>query len=136
MAEVAIGNMQAWGHTAPHGLRTNGSGNPVYHCYVSGYPAGTYVQNDNARFTGVGGASGVIATSRRDGKTVTLLAAGLAFVAPGDEAGTEFGVKTLAVSTNDITCEVTGSDLATEHAGAAFGAINEPVVISCTYVLS
>lgn len=136
MAEVAIGNMQAWGHTAPHGLRTNGSGNPIYHCYVSGYPSGTYVQNDNARFTGVGGASGVIATSRRDNKTVTLLASGVAFVAPGDEAGTEIGVKTLAVSTADITCELTGSDMSTEHAGAALGTITEPVVISCTYVLS
>jgi len=134
MATLAASSMQAFGHTAVSGPRSNASGNNVFVCYVSGFFSGTYVQADNAQFTGVGGASGVIAASRRDNKTVTLLDA--MFAAPGDEAGTKLGAKTVAVSTADITCELTGGDLTTEHAGAALGTVGEPVVLAVSYVLS
>jgi hypothetical protein len=126
--------MNAWGHIAPHGARPNGSGNNIFGCFVRGYFSGTYVQSDNAQFTGVGGASGTIATSLKNGKTITLLDA--CFAAPGDEAGTKIGAKTVAISTNDITCELTGSNMTTEHAGAALGTMNEPIVLFVTYVES
>lgn len=134
MATLSASGMQVYGHTAPHGHRTNGSNNPIFFCFVSGYFSGTYAQADNAIFTGLGGASGAIATSRRDDKTVTLLDA--CFVAPGDESGTELGAKTVAVSTADVTCELTGSDMSTEHANAALSTVTEPVVIGVSYVLS
>ena len=134
MATLVASSVSVYDHKAPHGARVNGSGNNIFDCYVSGMFSGTYVQNDNAQFTGVGGASGAIASSRRDGKTVTLLDA--CFCAPGDEAGTKLGAKTVAVSTADITCELTGSDMSTEHTGAALGTMTEPVVLRVSYVLS
>lgn len=134
MALLEATGIRVFNHIAPHGARPNGSGNNIFTCFVSGNFSGTYVQNDNAQFTGIGGASGTIASQLHNGKTITLLDA--CFAAPGDEAGTKIGAKTVAVSTADITCELTGSDMTTEHAGAALGTMTEPIVLCVTYVES
>lgn len=131
MATLSGSDVSVWGFTTPGGPRANGSGNLVYNCYVAAYFSGTYVQGDNAHIQNVHTA---IAGSLRDGSTITLVDA--AFAGPGNEAGTVIGAKTVAVSTNDITMELTGSDLSTEHAGAALGAMTEPIAIFVSYVKS
>ena len=109
----------------------NGSGAQVMSCFVDVMWTGTYVQADNVDVLSVDAA---IQASLRDGKTVTLLDA--AFAYPGDEAGTVIGAKTVAVSTSDITAELTGSDLTTEHTGAALGTMAASIGLFVSFKLT
>lgn len=131
MAVVAGTITNVFGHTTPGGPKVNGSGNAVLTCVIAATFTGTYAQSDNAQISAVPTA---IQDSRRDGKTVTILQSCMEF--PGDEAGTIIGAKTVAVSTNDITLELTGSDLTTEHSGAALGTMTSPIGFRVLYVLS
>jgi hypothetical protein len=128
MALLEASNMTVHGHTSVTGIRVDSSGNKVFGCYVGGYFSGTYVQADNAQFTAVTTA---IASSLRSNATITLLSA--CFAQMGSENGTQIGVKTVAVSSANITCELTGADLTTEHAGAALSTMTEPIYIYVTY---
>lgn len=105
-----------------------GSNKTVYNCKVAFTITGTYVQAENAQLLAVPTA---INAFTRKGDTIVLLDA--AFSAPGDEAGTAIGAKTVAVSTNDITFELTGSDMTTEHAGALLGTITRPITLFVSY---
>lgn len=118
-------------HETPGGYRTNGSGLQFMTCVVTATFAGTYAQSDNAQITGLNTS---IQNSRRDGRTVTLVDAMMEH--PGDEAGTVIGAKTVAISTNDLTAELTGSDLSTEHANAALGSFVAPIGFRVSYTLS
>lgn len=116
-------------HTMPLGPVTDSSGNEIMCTLITVNVTGTYVQNDNAQVLLVGTA---IENLIRDGKTVgTLL--DVSMVAPGDENGTAIGVKTLAISTQTITFELTGGDLTTEHAGALLGAFMRDIGLMVTY---
>lgn len=94
----------------------------VLSCYMTVTFSGTYVQGDNAQILAIPTA---IQTAMKSGKTVTLL--DIAFAAPGDEAGTPIGAKTVVPSGADATMELTGGDLSTEHAAAALGTIGAPL---------
>jgi len=131
MALLEATGMQVHGHTTVIGMRVDSTARKVHGCYVGGYFSGTYVQNDNARFTAVTTA---IASSLRSNATITLLDA--CFAQMGDENGTPIGVKTVAVSGANVTVELTTDDLSTEHAGAALSAMLEPVYIYVTYASS
>jgi hypothetical protein len=91
------------------------------------YVSGTYVQAENGILSGV---PTLIQNSRRNGKTVTMLA-----VSPGQTAskesspGTYMGLKTVAISTNDVTFEITDNHATTELAGAAMPAQARPFSI-------
>lgn len=128
MAVVNGSNVSVFGHTAPHGIRKDSSGNLYYGCYVSANFTGTYAQADNAQIQNVHTA---IAGSLRSNRTITLIDA--AFAAPGNEAGAFLGAKTVAISTNDITFELTSGETTTEHANAAVGAMTEPLVLFVSY---
>lgn len=128
MATLEGSLAQVHGHTTVIGPRRIASNLAVYGCYVGFYIAGTYVQNDNATLLAV---PTIIANSARHGGTVALLDA--CFAAPGNEAGTPIGAKTVAVSGANITFELTGSDMTTEHAGAVLGALSEPIYLYVTY---
>lgn len=131
MATVAGTIQNVFGFTTPAGPKVNGSGNAIQSCFITATFSGTYAQADNAQIAAVGAG---IAAVRRDGKTVTLVQACLAF--PGDEAGSIVGAKTVAVSTDALTMELTTSDLSTEHSGAALGTFNAPIGFFVTYTLS
>lgn len=128
MALVEGSNMTVFDHSANGAMAKDSSGNVFFTCKVSAYFTGTYVQGDNAQLTSVHTA---IANSLRSDRAITLVDAG--FARPGLEAGTAIGAKTVAVSTNDITLELTGADMSTEHAGAALGTMTEPVCFWVTY---
>ena len=106
----------------PCGPAKDSSGNEIFNALVTFTITGTYVQNDNAQLTSV---PTTMATRLAWGKTITLL--DVMFAAPGDEAGTPIGAKTLAISTSTITMELMGGDLTTEHAGAALGTVGKPI---------
>lgn len=131
MAAVAGTNLQVHGHTTPNGFAKASDGKQVLGCFVSiATFTGTYASADNASIAAVGAA---IAASRRDGRTVTLLQACLA--APGKEStGTVIGAKTVAISTDAITCELTQADLSTEHAdGLLVSDLLEPITLFVLY---
>jgi hypothetical protein len=128
MALLEATRLSVYNHSAPYGIRMDSGDKKHFTCLVSGYFSGTYVQNDNARFTAVTTA---IADSLRNGATIALL--GACFAEQGDEAGTAIGAKTVAVSGANITMELTGADMSTEHAGAALGTMNEPIALCVTY---
>lgn len=133
MAVTSASSVQVHSHNTPAGPAKDSSNNEVHCCYLSFILTGTYAQADNSIISGV---PTLIQNMRRDGRAVTLLAQGLAFAAPGKEDGAIVGVKTLAVSSNDITFEVTQADLSTEHANAAFGAFDLPITIFVAYKLA
>lgn len=75
--------------------------------------SGTYVQNDNAILTGV---AALISASRRNGKTVTLVAAlGGTEATSAADTDVYMWCKSAAISTNDITFEITLSSFSTEY---------------------
>lgn len=86
--------------------------------------AGTYAAADNGILSGV---AALIQNSRRNGKTVTMVG-----VAPS-QAGSKqsdpsnyMSLKTVAISTNDVTFEVTDNSDTTEIADGAFPAQARP----------
>lgn len=128
MAVLSASSMQVHGHTTVTGIRVDSSGNKIFGCYVGGYFSGTYAQADNAIFAAV---PTVIGASLRSNATITLLDA--CFAQMGSENGTAIGAKTVAVSGSDVTCELTGADMTTEHANAALATMLEPIYIYVTY---
>src|SRR5687767_1320873 len=78
---------------------------------------GTYVQADNAKLVGI---PTLIQNSRRNGKTVTLLdVMKCQRATKASDPSAFMSLKTVAVSTNDVTFEITDADESTELAGAA-----------------
>lgn len=93
---------------------------PLQHALVLFTMSGTYAQSDNSILSSVHTA---ISGSRRNGKTVTLKNAACYQMARKDSnPALMMGLKTVAISTNDITFEITESatagtvDLSTELA--------------------
>ncbi len=85
---------------------------------------GTYNQSDDSILSDV---SGAIESARRNGKTVTLVDACLS--QPANEAASLSDIlaaKTVAISTDDITFELTEGDYTTELTAAAIPAQNRP----------
>jgi hypothetical protein len=94
--------------------------------------AGTYVQNDNGILAGV---ATLIQNSRRNGKTVTMVGCAPSQAASKSATPSEFlSLKTVAISSADITFEVTDNSDSTEHAGAAMTAQSRPfgIVVAFT----
>lgn len=85
--------------------------------------AGVYDQSANSSLVGVGA---LISGDRRNGKTVTLRGAMLAQNATKQSGNTIMSLKTVAVSTDDVTFEITDGDYSTELAAAAIPAQNTP----------
>jgi hypothetical protein len=92
---------------------------------------GTYVQGENAEVLAI--TTAISAKLHNGGKTIALVPGSVGLAAPGDEAGTAIGAKTIAVSGTGITCELTTGDLSTEHAGAALGAMGHGICFHVTY---
>lgn len=131
MAAVTLTVGQIHSHETPNASTKASDGKNVLSCIVGiTAVAGTYAAADNASAAAVGAA---IAASRRDGRTVTLIAACMA--APGKlAAGTVIGAKTVAVSTDALTMELTQADLSTEVAdGALTDTFLEPISLRVTY---
>lgn len=102
------------------GPKSTTAGAAIESCVIAVAFTGTYASGDNASIANVHTA---IANSRRDGKTIAVVSAG--FAAPGRLGGTQMGAKTVATSTNTVTCELTSGDMSTEWADGAlatFGA--------------
>lgn len=89
--------------------------------------SGTYVQADNAQLEGV---PTLIQNSRRNGKTVTLVDAmrGCHATKSSDPAAI-MSLKTVAVSSNDVTFEITDGDESTELAAGAVPTQDRPFEI-------
>lgn len=86
--------------------------------------SGTYAQADNAQLQAVNTA---IQNSRRNGRTVTLRNAMAGDPATKDSNPAAFmWLKTVAISTNDITFEVTDGDYSTELGAGAVPAQMRP----------
>lgn len=131
MAVVTGTLVDVFGITTPTGPHRESGGTNIYSAYITATFSGTYAQADNAQILAVDAS---IQSALRDGRTVTLLDA--AFAAPGDEAGTAIGAKTVAVSGSDLTMELTGADMTTEHAGAALGTMAYGVCFFVTFKAS
>ncbi len=127
MAAVEGTNLQVHGFCTPNGFAKASDNKQVLGCFVSIRTiTGTYASAGNLNIAAVGVA---IATARRDGRTVTLLQACLA--APAKEStGTVIGAKTVAISTDAITAELTTDDFSAEHAdGLLVSELLEPLVL-------
>lgn len=86
--------------------------------------AGTYAAADNGIVSAVATA---IQSSRRNGKTVTLLGACVGQTATkASDGSTPMSLKTVAISTADITFEVTDNSYTTEIADGAFPSQERP----------
>jgi hypothetical protein len=116
------------GITMPGGPALNSSGVPVFGAFLTFTISGTYSQSDQSQLTGVPTAmQGFL----HNGKTITLLQA--CFASPGDEAGTPIGVGQVTVSGANMTFELTGGDLATQHTAALLGTVGLPIQVYVTY---
>lgn len=79
--------------------------------------AGTYVQADNAQLVGV---PTLIQNSRRNGKTVTMVGVMKGTHATKESSPTSImSLKTVAISSADVTFELTDGDESTELAAGA-----------------
>lgn len=89
---------------------------PVQQALVLFTCSGTYAQADNGILAGV---AALISASRRNGKTCTLLGCMIGQPASNATDLTKIlGLKTVAISTADITFEITDNDYTTEFADA------------------
>lgn len=96
--------------------------------------SGTYAQADNSILSGV---PTLIQNSTRNGKTVALKGVSIGQTATKASDNTVMGLKTAAISTNDVTFELTTSDLSTEHADAtAIASQNRPFGLLVAYTES
>lgn len=113
----------------PIGTRRTSAGKPVECCFLTAIFGGTYAQTDNAQITAI---PAVLQASMKNNKTIEIVDA--CFVAPGDEAGSIVGAKSVAVSAGTtITLELTQGDLSTEHANGALGTFNVPLCFCVSY---
>jgi hypothetical protein len=89
--------------------------------------SGTYAQGDNSILTGV---AALIAASRRNGRTPTLVDVMLGTPATKASDPSAFmGLKTVAISSADVTFEITDGDYSTELANGAIPAQERPFSI-------
>lgn len=89
----------------------------VVSCFVDvTFPAGTYVQADDATFA----PGTAIAAARRNGRTPTILQA--AFCGFGSENGTPVGAGACTNSSGTITTSILTKDLSTERTAGAMNA--------------
>jgi ribonuclease PH len=117
MATVSGTIVAVHGHTTSTGPARTSAGKRIFNCHVVAEFSGTYAQSDNAQISDVDDA---IASALHTGSTVALVDA--AFAQAGIEGtNTVIGAKTVAVSGSNITCELTGGDLSTEHSSSALG---------------
>lgn len=118
---AAVGTvLRAWGFDAAQGTpvvnTVSSNGVIVKTCRVAvQWPTGTYAQADNATFA----PATVIQNARRDGKTVTILAACPVAAGRTQVTATPTTVAypfalACTVSSGTITTQLTGSDLTTE----------------------
>lgn len=116
MAAVTGSVSRVFGHETPAGpQRSTATGTPaIRSCKIAVTFAGTYASADNASTANIHTA---IANSLRDGRTIALI--GAKFSAMGDLNGTAIGAKTVATSSNTMTCELTTADLSTEWSDGA-----------------
>lgn len=115
-----------------HTLKADHSG-PIQVAEVLFTATGTYAQADNGILAGV---AALIQNSRRNGKTVTMIG-----VAPSqaasDLSGNYLGLKTVAISTNDVTFEITLNSPSTEYTDAtALPTISRPFGMSVSFIES
>lgn len=117
---------------AVHSVETIRANNvdPLQHAAVYFTVGGTYVQADNANLLGV---ATLIQNSRRNGKTVTMRTVTLWQPARKESNPALFmALKTVAISTNDVTFEITEGatagtiDFSTELAAGAVPAQSVP----------
>lgn len=132
MAAVTGSNVKAWGFTTVNGPhRITSSNVKVMGCYVSAEFTGTYASADNATLD----AATAIESARRHGANVTLRSA--CWAAPGLETvsntDNKIGANTVAVSGDNVTCQLIQTDLSTERADGAMGTFKEPVVFYVTF---
>jgi hypothetical protein len=92
-------------------------------CQVLFTMSGTYDQSANSILTGV---AAIIQNSRRNGKTVTMRYVSCADVARKQSNNAIMALKTVAISTNDVTFEITDGDYSTELAAGAIPAQSAP----------
>lgn len=128
MAVVAGTVKSVHGYTTDSGELRDSSNNRVFNCKIGVEFSGTYAQADNAQISDVDAS---IESNVRSGGAITLLDA--AFSQPGLESQTIIGAKTVAVSGNNITLELTGADLSTEHANAALSTMTRPMFFFVSY---
>lgn len=93
----------------------NDDSQPLKECVVYFTLAGTYAQADNGIVSAVPTA---IQNKLRDGKTVTMKVVSAAQLAKKSSAAGWLGLKTVAISTNDVTFELTHSVANTPDATA------------------
>lgn len=129
MAVLSGSNIQVFGHTTSTGPMYDSSSKAIWHCFITAEFSGTYAQSDNAQILAVPTA---IADSLKSGETIALLDA--AFANAGIEGtDTAIGAKTVAVSGANLTMELTGADMSTEHANAALGTMVRPLCFFVAY---
>jgi hypothetical protein len=114
-----------------------GSVTPLCLARVQFNVSGTYAQADNGQLQSV---NTIIQNSRRDGKTVTLVDAMCGHPARKlTDPTLMMGLKTVAVSTNDITFEITESatantpDMSTELADGTVPSQQTPFELLVSY---
>lgn len=115
MAVLEATNVSVSDYTTVTGPRVTSADKRIFLCHVTAEFTGTYAQGDNARITSL---HTEIANSLRNGSTVALVDACFAQIG-AESDGTLLGAKTVAVSGNNVTLELTTGDLSTEHASAA-----------------
>jgi hypothetical protein len=115
-----------------HTLKADSVG-PVQLAEVLFTVAGTYASGDNGTLTGI---ATLIANSRRNGGgTINMIG-----VAPSQAASKQsdpsvyMALKTVAISTNDVTFEVTDASHTTEIADGAFPAQARPFGIVVAFI--
>lgn len=109
-----------------------GSGTPVQVAEVLFTASGTYAQADNGILTGV---AALIQNSRRNGKTVNLLGVMASqFASQATDQTKYLGLKTVAISTADVTFEITDNSTTAEFADAtALTAQDRPFAIAVAF---
>ncbi len=113
----------------PAGPQTTSDGKEIKCCIIDvTFPTGTYASAGNAQVLLVGAA---IQSFMRTGKTIAMV--DCAFAQCGVEDALLVGAKTVAPSTQTLTCELTTADLSTEHADGAMGTWTSGVKFFVSY---
>lgn len=104
---------------------------PLQECDVLFTMSGTYAQADNSSLVGV---PTLIQNARRNGKTVTMVSVAVSTPATKTtNPATIMAVKGPAISTNDVTFELTDGDYATELANGAIPAQERPFALHVAF---
>lgn len=104
---------------------------PLQECDVLFTMSGTYAQADNSALVGV---PTLIQNSRRNGKTVTMVSVAVGTPATKtSNPATIMAVKGPAISTNDVTFELTDGDYSTELANGAIPGQERPFALHVAF---